>query len=204
MKRVLALLLLLAAVSAQCMLTVESVESKFNATKDLPAVMCTQADADTTLYTDFAELAEQYNLAGECFDMSEFDNENAGKYYALAGDHYTKAAQSICGDYNIQAALYESAGDAYYSAFYITDEDEYEAFSKQAYGLALTTYQYHRSIVTSFNEAKYNAKMGQFDSLFVTDVTDFQPEGNMDLFIFSVAAILIIGIILIAFFIGKH
>ncbi len=186
------------------MLPIGPLESKFNATKDLPAVMCTQADADTSLYADFAELAEQYGLAGECFYKTEFDDANAGKYYALAGNYYMKAAQSICGDYNLQASLYKSAGDAYYDAFYVTEEAEYEAFSKQAYALALTTYQYHRSTVSSFSDSEYTAKMKQFDAQFVTGIGDFEPEGDMTLVIVGVVAILIFGIILVAFFMGKH
>jgi hypothetical protein len=205
MRCLLALVLLFSAALAGCASDyVVPVEAKFPA--ELNASFECPLAGDTTLYDAFAELGEKYSEAADCLAMREFNDSAAVKYYLLAGDYYTKAAGALCGtDYNSVANLYDSAGTAYYESFYISEDKAAEALSKQSYDSALYAYQAHRKDVYSFTDDTYRQRMSVLENKgFVPGIGDVRPQQGFDLIPIGIGVLVLFGIGLIAFYIGKH
>ena len=93
------MLLLVGAALADCLEGLEEVEEKYSA---------------PTYYNHF-RLAEKYESVAQCFSK-EGSTLKAKEYFNRAGSYYIKAADNLTTDFGIKAALYNDAGDAYYSA----------------------------------------------------------------------------------------
>jgi hypothetical protein len=204
MRCLIALVLLFSVAFAGCASDyIQPVEAKFSAELNA-SFECPLGNA--TLYDAFAELGEKYSDAANCLSMQEFNDSAAAKYYMVAGDYYTKAAGALCGaDYNLVAVLYDSAGTAYYESFYISEDKAAEALSRQSYDSALYAYQAHREDVSSFTDDTYRQRMGVLENKgFVPGIGDVKPQQGFDLIPVSIGVLVLFGIGLIAFYIGKH
>ena len=63
-------------------------------------------------YSDEARLAEVYKNVAECFAL-ERNKEQSDFYYMLAGNAYTQAGNNLTQDFNLQAGLFNAAGESY-------------------------------------------------------------------------------------------
>lgn len=185
MKRLLLVLILLAAGFAQCSDIASKLETDY--TPYLTTSVGCDIPHQTTLYANISQLAEGYSYVAQCFQ----EEGNAGKalaYYSLAGNRYAAAANALCStDYALKMNLYLSSGDAYHSA-------GQDAEARASYGDAIKTYNAHTDAIDGTLYASANSRIYALDHPTVKNLSDVGDSNTLNWLPFVIAGIVFVGI----------
>lgn len=188
MRRLILLLMLFAAVFAQCDEALTTLETDYASYMHITSVDCDHPNAES-LYATLAEIAESYAYVAQCY-REDNDLAKSYAYYTVAGEKYLAAADALCTtDYSLKMNLYISSGDSYAGA------KQTEA-ARASYEKASVVYRVHNEEIDSALYALVNNKIYKLDHPLAEDVQDVTSEEEVDWVPFAVAALVVIGILI--------